>query len=611
VKESLKPATAFANARPEVAAAASRFIARFGWRIVHYAIILRLHAHFIESGRKAAGRDWSEYFYPLVDAVRLSIVKYHQFPWWDPWLLGGQPLFAEPQIAVFMPDTLITALFGTVVGLKIVLVFYFFVGYEGTRFLCRELFGPNPFTDAVALIPALVTPLALHFNEGHLVFVVFYFFPWVLALALSWERSAGRSLAFGLVMGCYLLSYIHYTIIMSASIVAPIVIVRLWKHRNQEGIWARTLLAGCVAMALGFARLCLTLALVSRFPRTEQWHYPTAFSFDGIVGTLIQPFQDRTATTSVAGLYWWELGCYVGVCGLFLAYEGLRMRERKFWPLYAGALLCLVLAWNNRDRWLPGYWLHFIPPWNYMLIITRWRLFGCYFLLLGAVHGLVGIRRRGRPRLAASLAAFVIFDLGYHVTYGYRDMFAYDEPPFVAAPDPPKTVRDQISQTWRDLRENLVSGGAESTLLGYGYHYPNRQYFGERGYVGEFYGSSPVAVERWTPNRIVLRGTPGDTVTLNINPSNYWLMNGQRLFPAYRPVEIEKPFNVKVPPGGRMEFLASPPHWPLYFSLQGAFALAALIIFLSVSRSKGSGAGASGVMAEGSAMSLAGGAKGS
>ena len=130
----------------------------------------------------------------------------------------------------------------------------------------------------------------------------------------------------------------------------------------------------------------------------------------------------------------------------------------------------------------------------------------------------------------------------------------------------------------------MVSDGAESTLLGYGYHYPNRMYVGESGYVGEFYGGSPVTVERWTPNRIVLRGTPGDTVTLNVNPSNYWLMNGQRLFPAYRPVEIEKPFTVTVPPGGRMEFLARPPRWPLYFLGQGAFVVATALLFVFTSR---------------------------
>jgi hypothetical protein len=559
-------------------------VSRSRWRLVHYAVLLLIHEYFIASGRHSGDRDWRYIFYPWADALRLSILKYHEFPWWNPWSLSGQPLFADPQTAVFMPDTLIIALFGAVVGLKILIVSYFFVGYEGSRFLCRELFGPSRFVEAISIIPALMAPLALHFNEGHIVFVTFFFFPWLLALALSWQRSARRSVAFGFVIGCFLLSYIHYTVIIAGTLMAPIVLRALWRGATKLETWAKAALVGCTALGMSFARVCLTLAIVSRFPRTETWHYPLSYSLGGVVGTLVDPLQDRNNEIQVNGLRWWEIGCYVGVCGLFLAYEGFRRNERKFLPLYGAAVLCLVLAWNNRDPWFPSYWLHFVRPYQYMLVITRWRLFGCFFILLGAVHGLVGIRMRGRARLAGALAAFVVMDLGFAISYAYKGMFALDEPPFKAAQAAPRTVVDTEEETWPDLRANLVSDGAECTLLGYGYHYPKRLHVGSPGYVGDFFGKSPVKVESWTPDRFVLRGTPGDTVTLNINPSNYWLMNGERLFPTYRPFEIELPFSVKVPPGGRMEFIPRPPHWQGLFLAQGAFAVVALALFLGITK---------------------------
>jgi hypothetical protein len=36
---------------------------------------------------------------------------------------------------------------------------------------------------------------------------------------------------------------------------------------------------------------------------------------------------------------------------------------------------------------------------------------------------------------------------------------------------------------------------------------------------------------------IVYVAVPGDTLTLNINPSSYWLVNGERPFASYRPME--------------------------------------------------------------------------
>jgi hypothetical protein len=561
-----------------------RFFGQLGFRPLHYALLLLLHEHFIRSGTTAGDGDWRTNAYPWADALRVSILKYHEFPWWNPWSLAGQPLFADPQTAVFMPDTLLVLLFGTVVGLKVVVALYFVVGYEGSRFLCRELFGRSAFVDGVSVIPALVTPLALHFNEGHLVFVTFYLFPWLLALALTWERSVKRSLAFGFVIGCLFLSYVHYTIIIAGTILGPLVLFRLARGARAPGTWAKAALVGCTALGMSLGRLCVMLAIITRFPRHETLHYPIAFSLGGVVETLVRPFQDRTIATTVAGLRWWELGCYVGVCGLFLAYEGLRRDERRMRPLYVAAVLCLVLAWNNRDPWYPSYWLHFVPPWANMLVITRWRLFACYFLLLGVVHGLSGLRDDGKRRLAVGLAIFVVADLGFAVAYAYDGMFHTEAPPVADATDPPQTAMDLQSDSWATQRANRVSLGAQCTLIGYGTHYPARKHLGEPSYAGEFYGASPVTVVSWTPNRIVLQGTPGDTVTLNVNPSSYWVMNGTRLFPSYRPFETEEPFTVVVPPGGTMEFLPRPPRWQIFFLAQAGFAIAAILLFMWLSR---------------------------
>lgn len=273
------------------------------------------------------------------------------------------------------------------------------------------------------------------------------------------------------------------------------------------------------------------------------------------------------------------MGSYVGLPVLLLAYEGFRRGDRRQQLLALGAVLSLVLAWNNRDPFLPGYWMHVLPPWKTMVVITRWRLYASYFLLLGAVGGLIALRASGRARLAAGLALLVVVDLDGNIFYAYRGTFQRVQPPFARAPDPPKTIRDRPADVWRDYRANLISMGSEFPLLGWRDHYPNRAHLGTPGYAGDYIGTNPVTVESWSPNRIVLRASPGDTLSINLNPSSYWLMNGERLFPQLRAMEPEMPFRVVVPTGGRVELTARPPHLGLLLSIQGLFALVALLLY--------------------------------
>ncbi len=562
---------------------------RAGWRPWHYAVLLLIHAHFFTSHGLATGHDMLDVFYPWADAVRTSIVKFHQFPWWNPWAMAGQPLFADPaSVAVLMPDTLLILLFGTVAGLKVDIVLYTLVGYEGCRALCRHLFGDTRFVRGVSIIPAIVPALALHFNEGHIIFVIFYLVPWMVLLSLTWEQTPRRSLAFGVVIGLFLLSYIHYTIIMALTLMAPVAVCGLWRSRARgvrgTELLLKVVLVFTTALGLALVRIAVCLVIVAQFPRTDTAHYPIVASLGVILSTLVEPFQNRDIPVRIADLGWWELGSYVGLPAIVLAYEGLRRDGRRLWALYLGIFLCVVLAWNNRDPFFPSTWLHKLPLWKNMIVISRWGLFASLFILLGAVHGLVMIRRGGHAFLASMLAVLVTCDLGYASYFAFKDTFTVPPPPIAEITGPPRAIADWHEQTWAHERQNMVSLGAVCSLVGWGLHPPARQHIGSPGYNGDVVGRRPVAVESWTPNRFVLVGTPGDQVTLNINPSSYWTMNGNRLFPDARAFEIDKPFQVTVPPGGRMVFRASDPGWKKFAVLQGLFALLAAASFFLLER---------------------------
>lgn len=558
---------------------------RAGWRPWHYLLLLLVNAPVIASGTKAAGEDWQIVFYPWAEALRYSILRYGQFPWWNPWAAGGQPFVTDPVAVVLMPDTLAILAWGPVVGFKVLIIFYQLVGYEGSRRLCRHLFGQRPFVDAVSVIPIILPALALHFYPGHVCFFPVYLFPWLLYYGLTWHQSAGRALGLGVVVALYLLGYIHYAVIMAFTILPFVVLPALVRHIRSREVWLRAALAACAAMGLSFFRIVATYAVVMRFPRHERFYYPLVAPISEIIRTLVEPLQDPNTQGNVSGLKWWELGTYVGLLGLLLAYEGLRRGSRRLWPIHVGAFLCLVLAWNNRDPGLPSTYLHFVPPWSSMLVITRWRQFASFFILLGAVQGLVALRDAGRAKLAAGLALLLIGDLGFHFGYAIRDTFEHTAPPRIRGTDPPLSVwTPDRDHTWAHVRANQVALESETSLVGWDYRQTNHPHIGTPGYTGDFTLSKDLTLDEWTPNRIRMHGTPGALVAINVNPSNYWLLNGKRLFPDVRPIETDMPFQFRVPESGRVELVPRPPHLGLLVGLQAMFALAAVALYLLLAR---------------------------
>ena len=556
---------------------------RTGWRPAHYAVLAFAYSHLLTSGNLAGANDWRYVFYPWADTLRISILRYHQFPWWNPWPIAGEPLFADPQAPVLVPDTILLLIFGSVLGLKLVIFLYTCIGYEGTRLLSTDLFGKTRAADAACVIPALFPALALHYQEGHVVFIVFLLFPWVLALCLTWQKSTWRALGLGIFVAWHFLSYVHYSIIITFTICGPFAAVGLFKNLKDRQMWLRLGLVICTAFGLSIVRIAVTGALLGSFPRHEPSHYPIAFGLENIILAMVQPFQDRYIPIHEAGLNWWELDSYVGLVVLFCAYEALRGGRKLGAALVFAGALCIALAFNNRDKIWPSYWLHWIRPWDHMVVITRWRLYGGYFFLLAAVYGLSLLYKQRRTRLAWALGLAAIFDLTFHIRYAIHDTFVLPQPPYGNFDSAPVSVHDDNTITWDSVRLNHVSLGSWCSMLGYGIHYPARQWPGMPGYKGEFPGLTLV---KWTPNAISLTGHPGDHVSLNMNPSNYWTMNGERLYPDDKEIEIYRMFDLVVPPDGRVELRASPPHLNTFILIQAGFAVAALAIFFALRRSE-------------------------
>jgi len=129
-------------------------------------------------------RDWD--LFTTVAAIPVgTVLHYGQFPFWNPYMAGGNVFFQHPEAAVLSPFVILYFLFGAVVGLKIQVLIAYFLGFCGSYKLFKQI-GISSFAamaGAVAYFGSV--HFALHFTEGHIPFTHFCFLPWFIYFLLK------------------------------------------------------------------------------------------------------------------------------------------------------------------------------------------------------------------------------------------------------------------------------------------------------------------------------------------------------------------------------------------------------------------------------------------
>ncbi len=128
--------------------------------------------------------DWDQHFFYHGTAA-ITMLKFHQFPLWNPFYCGGNPYLANPQSPFLTPFFPLLLIFGTVAGLKIQALLYFLIGLIGMYFLSKEL----KITGYAAFIPPIVFMLSswysLRVEVGHTTFFPFALIPLVFLFYLK------------------------------------------------------------------------------------------------------------------------------------------------------------------------------------------------------------------------------------------------------------------------------------------------------------------------------------------------------------------------------------------------------------------------------------------
>ncbi|MEE8484532.1 MAG: hypothetical protein V3S46_08025, partial [Nitrospinota bacterium] len=351
----------------------------------------------LASGIRNLGHFDSDSAFYYLEAVRKTVFEYGQFPFWDPWHMGGMPLMGSPG-APFSPFYLPVVLFGTVVGAKISLFIMHLIGFAGTYFLARY-FG-------LSHLPGILAASVWSFNGMHSVqiqagwflFSHLHLIPWLLLCFLKYRDDLRMSAVMGMLLALTLLGG-SLNIIPIAYL--PLGVMGLYFAISERSARPITFLAASTAVFVLLAafKIIPTYIWISSNPRDLQnlvEGYSAAAFFWSLSDPLVN-LEYNTAnlfsTGSIPGSAFYvapEFGMYAGPIVLVLAVAGLFAKFPHKGALLTAMVVLIFVSMG--DYALVPLWgiLKKFPVYDSMRVVTRFRW---PFILLVSLLAAFGARR--------------------------------------------------------------------------------------------------------------------------------------------------------------------------------------------------------------------------
>ncbi|MBN2227295.1 MAG: hypothetical protein JW763_08000 [candidate division Zixibacteria bacterium] len=479
--------------------------------------------------------DW-ELFCTMAAVPAKTITYFGQFPFWNPYLGGGNILFAHPEVGIASPFFLLIMLFGPVAGLKVQILLAYFLGFYGTYLLARKIGLGNLASYLVSFTYYGSSYFALHFSIGHIPFTHFCFLPWVILFLLKaegdWKYILGAAGALALIiLGNGAAVPLLYTLFFCGMLMVLLSIEQGHLRHVRRFLVATVL--GVLLAGVKFFPMYSYLSQ-NRWEGMPTDQVPLSLAFTGLFS-----FDQWIFRTAGSGQYWgWhEYGAYLSPAVLILAVVGAVccLRRSRLW-LILGLFFFIfglghfspVSLWNLIVH-LPGFSSVRSPARAFQFVVLAFAImagFGLDFCLNRLKTTFTQARYLAVVLVAAVIVVNLFINLPSLRTIGYKK-----PEPVVFQDEFRQEIgrKDDIYNQFRRNRGSLVTPWLSGYKESRGMVTPTSDVLME--YVVE--GRAQVLYRRYTPNRVeyAIRSDRPGTIVFGIGYDEGWYAeDGRRLF---------------------------------------------------------------------------------
>lgn len=541
----------------------------------------------------------------MTEAARISIVEFGQFPFWNPWVAGGVPLFADPQFGLVTPQTFFSFFVPSAYAWKLTILTYFIVGFLSMRALLLHLTGD---TGRKKLIATLVSYLwvfgsffTLRATAGHFTLLLLTLLPLAIYLYLNVTKSKKYVVLLTALLAYCLNASTHFStilIFLTLYTVAALMFIigviqghegtaapETLRSRLRPELWKILWLvvATLIAVVLNGYRIYQTLEYMNDFKVDRSGDYEQFLGFRAGIDALFQPFGTYEITEFHYGGF--EASNYIGtitgillvlllVSGLFLiARDGktLNLRGAKFTVLAAFSIVA-VLSFAIGLAGVPFALLRELPVMSSMRVSTRYLLITAFSLLVitGLLLDLV-VRRKVLGKhsfvIFTAIATLAVAQVYYH-TFTYQvslwtnDIYLLHSSAENRVPvtSPPKAYKNWESATPPEYQGYAGRYWSQNHALTYATQNNVDQIIADNALVDtrsiltqrcdeseegcSYVLTDNATVTKWSPNKIELERTGTGIIQLNVNQGAHWMVNGKYIFPHQKVVNSNSTFTI-------------------------------------------------------------------
>ena len=380
----------------------------------------------------------------ILEAGRASIVRYHEFPFWNPYECGGYPLWDNPQGFAGAPLLWMVFLVNSTVT-----IYIWVITHVAFAFASMWLFARHEvkLSRAAAFVAAAAWAYSgfhqQHYAGGHFTFVPWVFFPLALLLWRRAENDVRHAGGLGVLVALMFYEGAVYPLPHLVLLLGAETLTRMCSPRRLPQILRAGVIVGVVAFAIAASRLLPVLDQLRQHSR------PALNDVDAITWpTLKAMFLARQHGREVIGqqYVWTEWGSYLGPIVLTLGLLGIVVGGAETAWMAALVAFAFVLMCGHFAKWAPWSLLTaHVPPFKEMRVPSRFR--ATVLLLLAAYAGIavdrlrLAARRwvRSRPwsgALQTLVLAIALIGVGDIIGVGIDTIPQFFTSPRLTEPEP-------------------------------------------------------------------------------------------------------------------------------------------------------------------------------
>ena len=400
--------------------------------------------------------DWDQHFV-YNEVPRKTTMQYSQFPLWNPYYCGGNVMLAHPESSFLSPAFIFIILFGTVIGLKIQIIFHMILGMFGMYLLSKHL----NFGKCSAFLPSVVyfmsSWFALRMNAGHTLYMASALLPFVFLFYLkaidgkkgdgSWKFSIISALFMALIF-FYGATYPFLFIFLFLGVYTVFIAVQ------KKSIKPIYILAIIVIITAGISavKAIPVYNMVTHNPLNRNDIEPMSFkTFYDSLFSRDQLIESRIFMQGTSKWVWHEYGEYIGIIPFALFMASFFIAGT--WPLWTSAIIFSLLYLGSS-----GFlWdiLRNLPVFNQLVAPSRFNIIIVFCIALLAGASLSWLEKGNKIKIGAGKKQIVVIGI---IVIIALDMFLISRPiysaifqgkPLIITPAP------QFTQIFLDEKEKF------------------------------------------------------------------------------------------------------------------------------------------------------------